>query len=344
MFIKFETMKKHIVLIVVLFSFISCKKESTSKAKWETINVNYLGDFNDIFILPNDTLMILSGLDPTFQKTCIFESDDSGNTWNQKCVDKLVIGGFSNFYCFNHLKIFSGKFRSNDGGTSWKSVGDFNGGLYYFFNNSTGIGISGFTIYKTIDGGNTFSIVYDTLSYVGCQYVQFFDNIIGYAAGGAVFDSYNSGIILKTTNGGNFWAPLPTQFKSIIGMSFITSDIGYIIINLQNGGIDNANLEGVELLKTVDGGNSWISVNSEIFNQFNTMPFECYFLDENNGYICGSALEGSKILSTSDGGKSWKVEYETSSNSHVLIKMIITSATTGYAIGTNGLLLKRIEY
>ncbi|MDP4275782.1 MAG: hypothetical protein Q8907_16055 [Bacteroidota bacterium] len=136
--------------------------------KWETIDLNYTGDLNDIFILPNDTIMLLSRFDHTYKKTCGFESDDAGKTWKQNCFDTLSSSGFSNFYCFSHLKIFAGNYRSYNGGNNWQTLGNFKGGLMYFFNNSTGIGVSGFSIFKTIDGGNSFQIKYDTVSYVGC--------------------------------------------------------------------------------------------------------------------------------------------------------------------------------
>jgi photosystem II stability/assembly factor-like uncharacterized protein len=342
--INMEYIKRFFLLGFILIVYISCQKESDQQIKWESFNLNYHGDFSDIVAFQNDTLMLLSSLDSTFQKTCIFESDDAGITWSRRCFDKLVIGGFSNFYCFNHLKIFAGNYRSYDGGNNWQMVGDFAGSLMHFFNNDIGIAFSGFSIYKTFDGGNSFIIVYDITSYVNCQFVQFLNNQVGYASGGASFDNFNSGVILKSTDGGDTWESLPGTFKSIIGMSFITTEVGFIIINLYEGDIISSYKEGAELLRTTDGGKTWKSINNQLYDLFNIIPWGCYFSDERHGYIYGSTLNGSKILSTSDGGQRWKEEYTSPTNESVLTKIIFTSSEGGYAVGKNGLFLKRIKY
>jgi len=336
-------MNKIIFLIISVIVSISCHKENQTQSKWNIIGLNYEGNLNDIFALPSDTIMVLSTLDKTFQKTCIFESNDAGITWTQRCFDKLDVGGSPSFYCFTHLKIYAGDFRSKDGGLNWYKAGDFKVGQMYFFNNNLGIGVSGFTIFKTYNSGNSFTMVYDSSSYVGCQFIQFLDSQIGYASGGASFDNYNSGLIVKTIDGGNTWKPLPGTFKSIIGMSFITPDIGYIIINLYKGDVFTTYESGAELLKTIDGGNTWKSINANLLDQTKIIPFECYFSNELHGYICGAG-SGSKILSTDDGGITWNEEYANTSSDFTLNKMIFTSPKAGYAIGNDGLLLKRSPY
>jgi len=332
-------MRNYLLIVIVSIAFVSCRKEYDSHAKWEVINLNYTGDLDDIFALSNDTIMLLSRFDDTYQKTCIFESDNAGKTWKQNCFDILNAGGFSNFYCFNHLKIYSGNYRTYNGGNSWQQVG-FNGVPMYFFNNQVGIYVIGSSIYKTTDGGMTAKLVFDHTSYEGFNFIQFLNSEIGYASGGTSFDSYNSGIMVKTTDGGNTWQTLPQKFKSIIGMSFVTADIGYIIINLHEGDVFWTYKSGAELLKTTDGGDTWISINNRLYEDFNMIPFQCYFEDEKHGFLCG----GSRIVYTVDGGKTWKQEYDNPSSDYALNKMIFTSLKTGFAVGNNGLLLKRIVY
>jgi photosystem II stability/assembly factor-like uncharacterized protein len=331
-----------VIITTTILTILSCHKDE-QQTRWVTIDLNYTGDLDDIFLLPNDTIMLLSRFDGTYQKTCIFKSDNAGRTWKQNCFDILTPAGVASFYCFNHLKIFAGTYRSYDGGKSWQTRGDFRGAPMHFFNDEEGIGIVGSLIYKTTDGGNSSRLVFDSITYAGFHYLQFFDNRIGYASGGASFDSYNSGLIVKTTDGGNTWQPLPGRFKSIIGMSFITTDIGYIVINLHEGSVVGTYRSGAELLKTMDGGNTWTSINDRILKEFYIIPFQCYFADEKHGFLCGSG-NGSKILYTSDGGKTWEEEYSGISSDYLMTEIIFTPSGTGYAIGNNGLLLKRVLY
>ncbi|MDP4275783.1 MAG: YCF48-related protein [Bacteroidota bacterium] len=149
--------------------------------------------------------------------------------------------------------------------------------------------------------------------------------------------------MVKTTDGGNTWQPLFKKTRSIIGMSFISANIGYIVIDLHEGNVVETTQTGAELLKTTDGGNTGTSINNKIYEDFNIVPFQCYFADEQHGFMCGSYLK-SKIISTSDGGKTWKEEYTGTSSNYFLNKIIFTSSKIGYAIGNNGLLIKRIVY
>ena len=324
-------------IFITALAIFSCQKEdSFNRAKWEVVNLNYTGDLDDIFALPNDTIMLISRFDDTYQKTCIFESDDAAKTWKQTCFDTLSTRGFPNLYCFNHLKIYCGNFKTYDGGKTWKKDG-FAGTPSYFFNNDVGFYLWGSSIYKTTDGGMTAKLVFDRTAYDGFQFIQFFNNRIGYASGGASWDSFNSGIMVKTTDGGNTWQQLPGKFKHIDGMSFISADIGYIVIDLHEGSVIETTLTGAELLKTTDGGITWTSIYKAYESQYFA---RCNFVDEQHGFVLGVGT----ICSTSDGGKTWVQEHEIPSSDYAINKMIFTSSKTGYAVGNNGLLLKRTTY
>jgi photosystem II stability/assembly factor-like uncharacterized protein len=299
LFVKFQklkTMKSIILKISFIVLFLSlmgagCRDdEDFSQAKWETIDIGYAGDLNDICLLPGNTIMLLSKLDDSYQQTCIFESDDAGKTWEKRCFNKLEIGGFSSFYCLNNKKIYAGQYRSNDGGSSWHTAGNFNGGLMYFFDNKVGIGASGFSIYKTTDGGDSFDLKFDSVSLGVCSFLQFLDHNVGYASGTS--GGYK-GIVLKTTDGGNSWHSSSGKFRSISGMSFITADIGYIISS-HLVGIDFAESEGYSkaaLLLTTDGGDTWTTINDSLPQ----IPIQCYFTDKQHGFICGSKIFPPKM-------------------------------------------------
>lgn len=330
-----------ILLMVTAIAIISCQNEEVQQFRWEAINLNYTGDINDISVLSEDTIMLLSGIDKTFEQTCILESDDAGKTWKKRCFDILDISGFSSFYCFNHLKIFAtgrGLFQSNNGGYSWKKIGD-NGGQLYFISKNEGFLLSGYSIYKTTNGGTSFEMVHNNTSFKSFRFIQLLNNKVGYASGGI----YN-GIIVKTTDGGDTWQTLPQIFKGIAGMSFITAEIGYIILYLSAPQmVIGTSGTRVELLKTTDGGNTWTSINDRIYDKYQAIPLQCYLKNERTGFILAYS-RGNKILSTSDGGKTWKEEYSYDYPNFALLKMVFTSSGSGYAIGNNGIILKRTQY
>jgi photosystem II stability/assembly factor-like uncharacterized protein len=334
---KTTLLKISFIFPLMILVGAGCKDyENYSQTKWQSIDIGYTGDLNDISLPGGDTIMLLSELDGSYQQTCIFESDDAGKTWKKWCFKKLEFEGFSSFYCFNSKKIYAtgeALFQSNGNGYSWLKSGD-TGGLLYFFNRNEGLRISGFSIYKTTDGGRSFELKYDSISYGGCYFLQFPDRNVGYTSGSSGIYINSKGIVLKTTDGGNSWHSSPGKFSSITGMSFKTADIGYIIssplIAIDFDGTGGSSK--ATLLLTTDGGDTWTTINDSLPQ----IPIQCYFTDKQHGFICGS-----KIFSTKDGGKNWQEEYERPSSGYALNKMAFTSSGTGYAIGNNGLFLKR---
>jgi photosystem II stability/assembly factor-like uncharacterized protein len=330
---------KFIYVVILLIAIISLLSSCTKfpDASWEVIDLNYTGSLSDIYTISGDTLFILSTLDDTYQNTCIFESDDAGATWTQKCFPKLYPGGFYNFYCLNHLKIYAtggALFRSDDGGLNWQQINE-GGGLLHFFNNNEGLRMSGQSIYKTLDGGNSYRTVYSHEGFGGFSFIQLFDDKVGYTSGGSY--QANVGSLLKTTDRGETWYSPSNISNCVLGMSFISKDIGYIIVKFTEG-----NISGGELLKTIDGAKTWKSIN-KIYEGDAIVPRQCYFFDEHHGFIKGTDIV-SKILSTNNGGKSWQIEYKGKSVDYLINKMIFTSTGIGFAIGDNGLLLKRTIY
>ncbi len=108
--------------------------------------------------------------------------------------------------------------------------------------------------------------------------VQMLDDQIGYVSG-------NNGTLLKTINGGVDWKLVPANFSNAIKwISFLTPNVGFI--------------HGAGLLKTVDGGNSWIQCSLP-----DTVKVEdIFFIDGNNGFL---ACLDSGLYKTVDGAQTW---------------------------------------
>jgi len=86
------------------------------------------------------------------------------------------------------------------------------------------------------------------------------------------------------------------------------------------------------ILKTTDGGNTWIPKTSDTFVDLEGV----YFIDSNLGWIVG---EGGLILATSDGGNTWTPE--SSEVTSELASVFFVDSANGYAVGANGVILAR---
>jgi len=77
---------------------------------------------------------------------------------------------------------------------------------------------------------------------------------------------------------------------------FIDANTGWAV------GADNLNGESL-ILKTTDGGNTWIRKTSETLNPL----YSVYFADSNTGWAVGLGISFymSLILKTTDGGNNW---------------------------------------
>jgi hypothetical protein len=133
-------------------------------------------------------------------------------------------------------------------------------------------------ILKTIDGGINWVQKASGTNYL-LNKVQFANANVGYVIG------YNNtnGILLKTTDGGENWSLVDAAGTSFIyDISMVDENIIYL-----------TNLDGI-LKKTINGGNSFETVNT------NTFLERIQFINEQTGY--GSSFSLNKTI---DGGVTW---------------------------------------
>lgn len=177
-------------------------------------------------------------------------------------------------------------------------------------------------ILKTINGGNSWNIIYnnDTLHTI-FPHIFFVNSNIGYLT-----TQVN---ILKTTDGGISWNTLPySGVYNPFAIFFINADTGFVGGNGYSGSIS----------KTTDGGNTWSQ-------PINTQPgiTSIFFVNENIGYAVGGyggdpiGFPTAVIYKTNDGGNTWINQYLGSGE---LFSVFFTDINNGYAVGLNGMILK----
>ena len=144
--------------------------------------------------------------------------------------------------------------------------------------------------------------------------IHFVDNLTGWAVG-------NNGAIVATVDGGVTWATQTSGTTEKLRSVFFLSDtLGWVA-----GGTLN-----LTLLKTIDGGASWVPVSHDI-------PFEetslkgIQFFDADHGFTI-TAIHN--IYYTSNGGANWEKGTFTSNISNVNVNdLYVVTDTSAFTVG-----------
>ena len=209
-------------------------------------------DFFELQVISQDTVYAYGndgGADPNFNKYY-----DGGNNWTQVLLSGIGLGDMNfinssvGFAVGDNNAIYS----TVNKGDTWTLAGTISG--YFnaidFYDENFGVAganTQGTTnkrqIYKTTNGGQNWSLVYETdLDNEVFWDIQMVTDQVGYASG-------MGGNIVKTINGGDSWSEVANPYEGVIwfkALDFIDAMNGYVVGN------------GGTILKTVNGGNSWI--------------------------------------------------------------------------------------
>ncbi len=211
----------------------------------------------------------------------IYTTTDGGVTWNLRYL------GLEEYDLFSIAVTPSGK--------SWAVGGG--GSIFY---SETGVNwVQQFSGTSSFNADNILEL-------------QFINSTTGYAVGFRNDWMIGSGLVLKTTNGGNTW--LTVYLESESGEPYRS-----LFFTDENNGWA-AGYSG-SIRHTTDGGDSWVSQSTG--TGFNVSSL--FFTDAQNGFAAG---EG--IYKTTDAGSTWTSKYSGSINS-----VFFTDAVTGWGIGTN---------
>jgi len=116
----------------------------------------------------------------------------------------------------------------------------------------------------------------------------------------------------------------PLADAHVTEITFPTAEIGYAV------GWSESDVPMPLLMKTRDGGNTWVDVPQLLATGSFLGEF---FLDDLNGYICGSSEDFGVILKTADGGSTWTEVARLSGSSVSIRDLVMANPLTGFAFG-----------
>lgn len=157
----------------------------------------------------------------------------------------------------------------------------------YFVDDLNGWISGGTTVYRTIDGGESWT-GYEFGGYLELGELSFSDNRVGYLAGKRNIEGEIAGEIWRTIDGGQTWRKIYSSSERTTPFALCAvSKLTVVAVFGENN-----------LVRTDDGGKTWQSVE-EFAHQINQLVLD------KNGKLWAVGAKGT-VMYSSDSGSTWK--------------------------------------
>src|SRR6266404_305600 len=210
--------------------------------------------------------------------------------------------------------------HTDDGGVSWAqqsvetsdAINDI-----YFRNKDSGFLLAGGLIFKTVDGGLSWTIgqEFSPVDFGGAQAelysIRFSNKNKGWIVG-------SNGTVLHTEDGGETWMRQQPHTKSTLYHVYFRNEKKGWAVG-----------EHATILRTIDGGESWTAVTLGMKSTLLSVQF----LSDDDGWVAGRA---GTILRSGDGGLTWVRQ---TAPTKVNLYALFFDKKNGWAVGGNGLVL-----
>lgn len=283
-------------------------RTTNSGSNWIKITTDTSVVLNTVFF-PSQETGYIGGSNGILLKTTNAGVNWSSAYENQNLIKKLFfVNDLTGYLCGNSVIK-----KTVNGGTVWDSIAPFNCNSVSFINSSTGYFTSSYyKVYKTTDGGNTFT----TLT-LNSGYDNLYSIVVNTNGFGITSGPY--GFLFKTTNYGVNWNAIHKSHSEYLS---------YLKFDSENNGIVVDRMGSV--LRTYDGGNNYIQKSqpgSYILTGF------C-FLDTNTGYGVGAS---GRIMKTVNGGLNWS---QLTTGITTSLSKVHFNGSLGLAVGYYGIILR----
>lgn len=246
---------------------------------------------------------------------------DGGASWEPMNIPTSA--AFVSVFARSATDVFVGRqglYHSTDGGRSWREIDGLVGDSVFdikFTSATTGFLIKSGIVYRTLDGGENWTAVFNSGLFLSSLETP--DTQTIYATGGITYDGSTRADFARSFDGGETWEILATPgLGEFLTTAWVGPREGYAFTILQ------------EMLVTVDGGDSWSPANPAL----GELVLDASFVDPRNGFaVCASG----NILDTTDGGATWNA---TPASRDALAALARPCGETLYAVGNDGVMLK----
>jgi photosystem II stability/assembly factor-like uncharacterized protein len=327
-------------------------KTSDGGSTWEEVLSDSLTYISNLQFTDSNTGYFRASFD---SKYYLCKTEDRCSTWSVLLESPYFIYShhFLNsntaYILMNDSTRVKKVFKSIDGGLTWNSIsGQLNNlNKIYFSSSETGFAVEEIlmlsdvrttSIYKTTDSGNNWLQQKLTFPF---NKIHFFDKNYGIMFGGYEILGMHvinyEGRIFSTDDGGVHWKTNQVSNTSTyISSAFPDRLNGYYLSRSS----PREWAFNSEIYKTSNGGINWVLCYK---NSGTLILNELFAYNTTKVWVTGSECDsingcGPVILATTNGGTQWKVEWKEFSS--VILNSIYFSGNTGWAVGTEGTILR----